>query len=355
MAETVEEARARHERVMELFDALCDLGADERGLELALLRERDPRVAAEVEGLLGHDAPGGLDGGKVALLAADAASSSRGSPRRLIGQAVGRYRVEELLGGGGFGTVYRARGPDGDVAIKLLRADLGDRRAEQRFRREFLAVARLDHPGVVRVLEEGVHEEDRYIAMEFVPGGDLMRLAGAPPSRLLPALARLCDALAYVHGRGVVHRDLKPANVLLTRDEQPWPRLADFGIAKVSGEGLSSLSSRGKLVGTIDFLSPEQVLGQPVDARSDLYALGVMIHELWSGRLPFEGTPFERLAARVDRDAPPLRAAAPGAPPALEALVARLLARAPKERPPSAAEVRDALAALELNGQRAGA
>ena len=356
-----EEARARHERVMELFDDLCDLGADARGIEMALLRDGDPQLAAEVESLLRHDTPAnalGCADRLAALALAEDGSADRGgahlarlAPKRLVGALVGgRYRIEAWIGGGGFGHVYRARDGERVVAIKLLRADTTNSRAEKRFRREYLAVSRLDHPGCVRVLAEGLHDGTRYIVMEYVAGGDLGRLAGAPVRAILPVLERLCDALEYVHRSGIVHRDLKPANVLLEASPAggvPQPRLADFGIALLLDEAISALSSQGKLVGTLDYVSPEQVMGHAADPRSDLYSLGCMLHELLTGRLPFEGTVFERLTARVEGAAvPQVLAARSDVPPGLLALMGRLLARAPGDRPASANEVREALVAL---------
>ncbi|MSP61767.1 MAG: hypothetical protein EXR72_15815 [Myxococcales bacterium] len=148
----------------------------------------------------------------------------------------------------------------------------------------------------------------------------------------MPVLVQLCGALGYVHARRIVHRDLKPANVLLSPGD-PWtPRLADFGIAKVTGDGMSSPTTLGNMVGTVDFVSPEQVLDHAVGPPSDLYSLGCMIHVLRARRPPFEGTPFERLSRRLDRVAPGLRTLAPGAPAGLEVLTERLLARRPHRR-----------------------
>ena len=352
-------------RLMERFDALCDLSTDDQAIELAILRADDPAAARELERLLLSDTGSTLVEGAAArfsILAADAAAGSGPSGEadageaaaHLLGQTLdGRWLVEELLGGGGFGHVYRARGESGTVAIKVLRPErtstgggAGHDEHERRFRREFLAVSGLSHPGCLRVFAEGVHDRARYIVMEFAAGGDLRRFAGAGPRVLLPLLRQVAEALDYVHAHGIVHRDLKPANVLIDGGEPPRALLADFGIAKLTHEGLSMLSSRGLLMGTIDFVSPEQVMGQPVDARSDLFALGCMIFSLMSGRPPWEGSAFDRLAGRVDRDAPPLSSVVPSVPPGLDELTAELLQRAPSARPATAREVALRLAAL---------
>ncbi len=254
------------------------------------------------------------------------------------------YELVERLGGGGAGVVYRAidRRTEQVVALKLLHPSaLSEERTVLRFRREFRSVSRLDHPNCVRVLEEGTDGTHRFFTMEHVAGGDMRRLIGAPRDVVLAALVQVAGALDYIHGRRIVHRDLKPANVLLTLDETPRPKLADFGIA------LDALQPRvthaGMLVGTLAYLSPEQLHGEPIDPRTDLYALGCMCWELIAGSPPRR--PHDVLDA-VTR--PPHRMGRLGehaaeVPAALDELVAALLAPAPEDRPGSALEVMHAL------------
>lgn len=352
---------------MELFDQAVDLSEEDRPALFARVDADEPALGAELRALVAQDGargdflasidgrldPSALAAGAGAPPAPDhedhgAGGSDDAAPDPHQGSVVaGRYRIEALLGRGSMGSVYRARDTAAarDVAVKLLRADLmHDPRHVLRFRREFRAIARLDHPGCVAVFEEGRHERQRYLVMEYVAGGNLGRLTGAGEGVLLPVLVELADALAYVHGRRVIHRDLKPANVLLTPGARPRPRLADFGIVRLTDEVDGKLTDTGAVLGTIDYLAPEQLDGHPPDPRSDLYALGCIIFALWAERPPFLGTPLQRLRARLERDAPSLRAFAPGAPVFLEHLVARLLHRDPAARPQHAGEVARALA-----------
>jgi hypothetical protein len=336
-------ARERHRALMQHFDELCDLPAEQRESRLAELRSHDPDLASHVASLLAQDAESFVLGGVVQRLAAEVAQDHAG---RVLS---GRYELLRSLGGGGGGSVWEAldRIREERVAIKLLGRELGtDPAAVRRFEREFRAVARLDHPNILRVHALGRDGDDRFIVMAFAPGGDLRRLARAPLDELLPLFLQLALALDYVHGRRIVHRDLKPANVVLSGDEPPVPLLADFGIARVEDEDSAVLTRTDAVVGTIDYLSPEQVRGGRVDPRSDLYALGCLIFWLVSGRAPFEGGTLERMSARLHRPAPSLRSVAPTAPPELAALVARLLEADPQRRPQSAVEVAHELAGL---------
>lgn len=387
---------------MRHFDALCDLSDSEREPRLQALQGRDPELACELRKLLRHDLPhesAGLPGqADVSVLMQRVArdideagassqsahtSSGRAARREEAGRSgasevfapsayvAGRYRIGRALGSGGAGAVFWAHDSVGqrEVAIKFLRRTrLTDPRDISRFRREFRAISRLNHPGCLQVFAEGVEGDQRYIVMEYVPGGHLS--AHSPPTMeaRLYVLAQLAATLDYVHSRGVLHRDLKPQNILLYPAPRPTvetehdgrvsqqesagpgtiflPKLADFGIAKLFDEESSSLSETSGLVGTLDYVSPEQVRGATVDARSDLYSFGCVIYKLWTGRAPFAGNTFERLSARLLGPPAPLRSLLPNVPPALDDLVARLLAPDPTHRPQSAVEVGRVLAAL---------
>jgi serine/threonine protein kinase len=368
----------RHAQVMEEFDAAADLDPAAQRAYLDGLRQRDADLAREVESLLGYDASSGpvfgLGRGPAVFPGIAGSTASSGEPGtagehasqtsseqpdtgQVLARSValdpgtvvaGRYRVGDVIGSGGGGTVCRAHDLEKgvDVAVKFLRPTrLQNERGLERFLREFRAVARLDHPGCLQAFTEGVEEGRRYIVMEYVSGRDLDRLVGGPTDVVLAVLVQVAWALDYVHSRRIVHRDLKPANVLLVPGDPPSPRLADFGIAMLEDESARPTEGGG-LVGTVDYLSPEQVQGRPADPRSDLYALGCMIFRLWAGRPPFLGPVHARLAARC-REAPQLlRSLAPAAPVGLEELTARLLAINPADRPQSALEVADVLFAL---------
>jgi serine/threonine protein kinase len=354
---------ARYERLMDLFDQACDLSNEERAAVIAKTRETDPALATQLQDMLLHDAetlevlePAAGAHALAAELQRDGEFAPpmstldhpgvAGAAGR-VGAHVGDYLVGECLGRGGSGMVYKAlHQPSGtEVAIKFLhRRALNDERQIERFRREFKAVAALDHPGCLKVFEEGRGEHGRYFAMEYMPGGDLRRLVGRPTEVLLPALHTIADTLAYVHGWHIVHRDLKPENVLLSDDARPLPKLADFGIARVAGASI--VTKTGTMVGSLDYVSPEQVRGGGADARSDLYALGCLIHKLFAGKPPFEGDNFERLYGRLKRAAPTLAVRAPAAPPALVGLTDRLMATDPADRPQTAAEVAQILSTI---------
>ncbi|GEM_PF-2167983 len=355
------------ERVLAIYRALAEQPTAERIATLDQLRIDQPELAEQLESLiLGDDSErsgdaigdgleDGLGGGLDDLKTTDGETETVDLPslaRALRGAAMPtleRFELLGRLGRGGAGQVFRAldRETGDEVAIKLLRPELVDNvKTVLRFRREFRAVARLDHPNCIRVLDEGVDNEQRYYSMEYLRGGDLRRLVGAPPATLLTALIQVALALDYIHGHRIVHRDIKPANVLLARRDPPLIKLADFGIALRQQDNATKLTGVGQVVGTVDYMSPEQVEGLPLDPRSDLYSLGCMIWQLFAGRLPFEGSTVQRLVARVYGDATPLDQLCPELPPALSTLVAKLLERDPAERIQSALEVASTLAQI---------
>jgi eukaryotic-like serine/threonine-protein kinase len=267
-----------------------------------------------------------------------------------------RYRVEATLGQGGMGIVYRAADlqAGGAVAIKVLTLPPGD--SLLRFRREFRVMSRLDHPGIVRVIESGSHGDAAYLVMAYLSGGTLLEnyAGGAADAADLAArltlLADVADALAYVHAQGIVHRDLKPENVLL---HDGAPVLMDFGLAKSERQATVALTQAGAVVGTVAYMSPEQARGHALDSRSDLYALGCLLHWLIAGAPPFEGESFvEVLVKHLREPAPPPSQRVPFVPESLDALTLGLLQKVPADRPSSAGEVAAALrdAAATLTG-----
>jgi eukaryotic-like serine/threonine-protein kinase len=259
----------------------------------------------------------------------------------------GRYRIVAVAGVGGMGVVYRARDEElgVDTALKVLRPDLGaDPRVLERFRTELRLAREVSHKNVVRIHDIGEHEGLRFLTMRYVEGRSLAEVLGKEgpmPAERAAAIARqVASALEEAHRAGVIHRDLKPGNVLLDRDDVAY--VTDFGVARsLGGDGLTRA---GAVVGTPDYLSPEQIAGDPVDARTDLYALGIVLFEMLTGELPFRsGSQAEMLAQRLVGRARDLSDAGVPAPRWLAAIVRKLLERSPARRYPTAAAVREDL------------
>jgi Flp pilus assembly protein TadD len=261
-----------------------------------------------------------------------------------IGERVaGRFRIDAMLGLGGMGLVYRAHDEQLgiDVALKLLRPEFAVREdAFARFRQELLLARQVSSPHVVRIHDLVAHDGRWLIGMDYIDGGSLetrLDADGALPLEQALSIARqVALGLAAAHACGVVHRDLKPANVLLDRGGRAF--VSDFGVARAAGA--TGMTASGVIVGTPEYLSPEQARGGPIDARSDQFALGLILFEMLAGRPPYDdGTPAEMLAQRIMRPAPPLRRLRPDAPRWIERLVARLLALRPARRFADAAAV----------------
>ncbi|HKE48532.1 MAG TPA: protein kinase, partial [Rhodanobacteraceae bacterium] len=259
-----------------------------------------------------------------------------------------RFRIESLLGVGGMGVVYRARdlSLDIDVALKLLRPELARRPgALERFRSELLLARQVSSPHVVRIHDIAEHDGRWFISMDFIDGESLEayrdRAGKIPLDGALAITRGLLDGLAAAHQRGVIHRDLKPANVLL--DNTGHAYITDFGVAR--SLGATGMTQSGVIVGTPEYLSPEQARGETADARSDLYTAGLILYEMLTGALPFSGgTPAETVIQRIVRPPPSLAKARPDLPRWLHAFTDRLLKVAPAHRFASA---KDALRALD--------
>ena len=272
-------------------------------------------------------------------------SSSELRPGDLLGA---RFRIESLLGVGGMGVVYRARdlSLDIDVALKLLRPELARRPgAFERFRSELLLARQVSSPHVVRIHDIAEHDGRWFISMDFIDGESLEgyrdRIGKIPLDGALAITRGLLDGLAAAHQRGVIHRDLKPANVLLDRSGHAY--ITDFGVAR--SLGATGVTQSGIIVGTPEYLSPEQARGETADARSDLYTAGLILYEMLTGALPFAGgTPAETVIQRIVRPPPSLAKARPDLPRWLHAFSDRLLKIQPSHRFTSA---KDALRALD--------
>jgi predicted Ser/Thr protein kinase len=260
---------------------------------------------------------------------------------------VDRYEVGRLLGAGGMAEVYEGRDRllARRVAIKVLLSQFArDPSFLTRFKREAQSAASLTHPNIVAVYDTGVQAGTNFIVMEYVEGRtlrDVVRSEGPLlPERAAEVAAEVCGALAAAHARGIIHRDIKPANIMITTEGMV--KVMDFGIARaVTSE---SITQTAAVVGTAQYISPEQAQATGVDARSDLYSLGVCLYELLSGRVPFQGNTPVAIAYQHVRDTPPpLRQFNPDVPPDLEAVTMKAMAKNPDNRYQTAAEMRDDL------------
>src|SRR5438034_6388959 len=285
------------------------------------------------------------------------------------GSRLGPYEIVAPLGAGGMGEVYRAKDTrlDRTVAIKIISTMIGDRpETRQRFEREARTISSLSHPHICPLFDVGQQDGVEYLVMEFLEGETLAaRVAkGALPiDQVLRYAIEIASALDAAHRQGIVHRDLKPGNVMLTK---AGAKLLDFGLAKALGPPTvaggvrlrpdqtmeptvaAPITSEGTIVGTFNYMAPEQLEGRDVDARADLFAFGALVYEMATGRRAFDGaTQATVIAAIIDREPPPMTTLRPLAPTALEHIVRRALAKDPDERWQTA---RDLLAGLQWIG-----
>ena len=259
----------------------------------------------------------------------------------LIGQSLGRYLILEQIGEGGMAIVYKARDTrlDRDVAIKVIRTEkltletMG--KTLKRFDREAKALAKLTHPNIVQITDFGEYDGKPYLVMFYIPGGTLKQKLGQPipwrdAARLLAPIAR---ALQYAHQQGVIHRDVKPSNILIGANNEPM--LTDFGIAKIllDTEETSDLTGTGMGIGTPEYMSPEQFQGEGVDARTDVYSLGVVLYEMITGRKPYQAdTPAAVLIKQVTEPLPRPKSFVPDLPEVFEKLLLKALAKNKEDR-----------------------
>jgi serine/threonine protein kinase len=288
----------------------------------------------------------------------------------VIGRSLRHYQVVAKLGEGGMGEVYRATDTKlgRDVALKVLPAEMAaspDRLA--RFQREARAVAALNHPHIVTIYSVEQADDVHFLTMELVEGQSLERViaeGGLPVDQIHSIAAALASALAAAHEKGIVHRDLKPANVMVTRDGRV--KVLDFGLAKVAdpasgddSETLTALQTRdGVVMGTVPYMSPEQVQGRAVDQRTDIFAAGVILYEMATGLRPFQGSSSAELASAILRDAPTVVTdLRPELPAGLARLIRRCLEKDPRQRLQTALDVVNELRELETvdTGQKSTA
>ncbi len=258
-----------------------------------------------------------------------------------------RYRLDSELGRGGMGVVYRATDLElkRQVAVKVLPERVSTPDARERFLREARAAAALNHPNIVVVHDVGEDQGILFFVMELVEGSNLKTAAPSDFSGIIEIALKICDALEHAHTHSFVHRDLKPENVLISGaggSGSGGVKLADLGLAITVKD--SRLSQAGTVLGTPAYMAPEQILGQKIDGRTDLYALGVVLYEMATRRQPFLGDdPLSIVSQHVHAPVIPPRALRPDLPRAFEAIILRLLAKDPAQRFSTASEVRDAL------------
>jgi eukaryotic-like serine/threonine-protein kinase len=305
----------RPDRVEDLFHKAADLAPAARAAFLAEQCAADPDLRAAVEELLRHD-PGEVEGADFLPSPVSPLRPLPPSSLSLPFSQLGHYRLLRKIGDGGMGAVYEAEqeNPRRRVAVKVIRPGVASRGLVERFRREAQVLGRLHHPGIAQIYEAGLAADGQpFFAMELIVGPPLLDYA---QQRLdsrdrLSLLARVCDAVQHAHEKGVIHRDLKPGNILV--DETGQPKVLDFGVARATDADLLTTTGStevGQLLGTLAYMSPEQMAADPrlIDARVDVYALGVILFELLAQRLPYDlkHVPLVE-AARVIRDQEPSR------------------------------------------------
>ncbi len=267
----------------------------------------------------------------------------------LSGNQIGQYELLEVIGKGGMATVYRAYQPSmhREVAIKIIAPGLAtDAEFMARFEREAQIIARLQHPHILPVYDFGREEGNAYLVMRLMEGGHLgQELEGGPlpTERVVALTTQIAAALDYAHRRGIVHRDLKPTNILL--DDLGNAYLTDFGIAKmVAGTATTGLTAPGAVMGTPTYMAPEQWRAQPVDGRTDVYSLGVIVYQMLLGQTPFSAeTPHGLMYQHLDMEPPAPHTIQPDAPRSIEPVIAKVLAKDPEDRYASAGAFAEAL------------
>jgi serine/threonine protein kinase len=273
----------------------------------------------------------------------------------ISGTELGPYKILSPLGAGGMGEVYRARDTrlDRTVAIKILPEHLSGPEAQQRFDREARTISSLSHPNICHLYDVGKQDGTHYLVMEYLEGetlADRLRKSPLPLDQMLKVGSEICDGLEAAHRNGVVHRDLKPGNIMLTKS---GAKLMDFGLAKLvhADSPASTLTQtlatphhpvtmEGMVVGTFQYMSPEQVEGREADARGDIFALGAVLYEMVTGKRAFEGkTSASTIAAILAAQPKPLASVQPTTPPALDFVIRTCFAKDPDQRWQSAADV----------------
>jgi eukaryotic-like serine/threonine-protein kinase len=357
----------RAERVAELLEQALGMTPVERLRFCEAVRDEDIDLARELDSLLTayEAAPDGIEllTARVRPRALDQLALALDAWATLRESRLGRYELLERLGGGGMGEVYRARDPELDrlVALKLLPAHLtADPEARARLRREARAASALDHPNIAVVHEIGATEaepgsgpERLFIVMAYYAGETIQQKIARGPLPLAHALdyaIQAAEGLVAAHEAGILHRDIKPANLMVTARDQV--KIVDFGLAKLAGAELTRV---GTTRGTVAYMSPEQTRGGPVDARADLWSLGVVLHEMLAGERPFRGESDRSLIHAIRHDGPaPVDASRPEVPASLAAIIRACLAKDPEGRYQNAEALLADLRAVAADGAASG-
>jgi len=348
--------RERWQQLEQLYHAALERDPTQRSSFLNHACAGDEALRREIESLLSYEsasqpflqtAPGEF----AAAFLAGAGSFPADNLARPVPSSIGSYRIVRLIGSGGMGAVYEAEQhtPLRTVALKMIKPGLAGPEILRRFEREANALGRLQHPGIAQIYEAGTADAgfgpQPYFVMELIRGPSLLNYAeahGLSTRQRLELMAKICEAVHHAHQRGLIHRDLKPGNILV--DETGQPKILDFGIARVtdSEAQVTSRTELGQVLGTLAYMSPEQVKGDPleVDVRSDIYALGVILYELLTGRLPYQlsGNVSEAMRAIQEKDPARLSSIDRRYPSDIEIIIAKALEKDKARRYASAAD-----------------
>ena len=270
----------------------------------------------------------------------------------------GRYEIKEELGKGSMGVVYLAHDPQIDrlIALKVLRQDrLTSEAFVQRFLKEARTIGRLSHPNIVTIYDIGLDRETIFIAMEFLEGDPLNKIMGEREVSYVEIISlglQMAEALHYAHGKGVVHRDVKPSNIIVNPNGRI--KITDFGIAHIEDPTASMQTQAGEILGTPAYMSPEQVLGRPVDGRADLFSLGIILYEMTAGRRPFQGDSMPAVFRAVTQENPePPDRVKPAVSPSLSGVIMKCLEKDPVKRFETGETLAHALGNLLAGGEMA--
>ncbi len=346
----------RYQRIGELFDQALELAPEARATFLEQACGADTELRAEVEKLLANhlDSEEFLERPAMEIAAALYAKNQAAT---VVGKQFSHYEILSMLGVGGMGQVFLARDTrlGRKVAIKLLPAEFTrDGERVRRFEQEAQAASALNHPNILTIFDIGqpTNESDsqHFIATEYVEGQTLRQLledGPRPLEQIIDIAIQLADALSAAHTVGIVHRDIKPENVMLRSDG--YVKVLDFGLAKLTEQSQPSpITEPGRVMGTISYMSPEQALGQPVDGRTDIFSLGVVLYELLTGAQPFKAnSEAATYNAILNLNPAHLADAQPGLPKELQRIIAHMLEKDPQQRYQTAAELKSALKALK--------